>query len=147
MRSLADQSLSVFRRWSSTREIANYQRALPAEVYFVGQIAAYRVEDGGSSLQIVTHNAKKAGVAPELIRAALLGRVKDLPHHLQRVYRFGQREPHRIHDPELRRWIVDQYGRQGLIELVTGIAGGRTLPHARTSAEFVPVAPELPVKV
>lgn len=102
MRYLADHSLSSFRRWSGTRDIANYHHVLPAEVYYIGKIAAYRVEDCGSCLQIVTHTAKKGGVSSDLIRATLEGRVDALPPDLQRVYRFSERQAHRIDEPELR---------------------------------------------
>ncbi len=147
MRYVANHSLSAFRRWSSTREIADYHHALPPEVYYVAKIAAYRVEDCGSCLQIVTHMARNNGVSPDIVRAALGGKSELLPEELQAVYGFAHSHAHRHDDPGLREWLRQKYGHQGLIEMAIGIASARTFPAFKRVLGFAKRISDVSVEV
>lgn len=147
MRYLADHSLSAFRRWSSTREIADYHHALSPEVYYVAKIAAYRVEDCGSCLQICAHMARKNGVPQSIIRTALKGDVDLLPEELVAVYGFAQKQANREDDPVIREWLRKKYGDQGLIEMAIGIASARTFPAFKRALGFAKRASEVTIEV
>jgi AhpD family alkylhydroperoxidase len=147
MRYLADHSLPAFRRWSSTREIANYHHVLPPEVYYVAKIAVYRLEDCGSCLQIVTHMALKSGVSREIVRAALDGKAEMLSGELQAVYGFAHSQAIGEEDPGMRESIKQKYGDKGLIELAIGIASARTFPAFKRALGFAKRAAEVPVDV
>lgn len=147
MRYIADHSLSAFRRWSSTREIADYHHALPPEVYYVAKIAVYRIEDCGSCLQIVTHMARKNGVSPDIIRAALEGKAEMLPGELQAVYGFAHKHALGQEDARLRELLREKYGDKGLIELAIGIASARTFPALKRVLGFAKRADEVSIEV
>lgn len=147
MRYLADHSLAAFRRWSSTREIADYHHALPPEVYYVAKIATYRVEDCGSCLQIVAHMARKNGVPASIVRAALNGEVELLPEELVAVYGFAQKQAQREDDPGIRELLRKRYGDQGLIELAIGVASARTFPAFKRALGFAKRAEDVTVEV
>ncbi|MDZ4799772.1 MAG: hypothetical protein SGI92_16565 [Bryobacteraceae bacterium] len=133
--------------WPSTREIADYHHALPPEVYYVAKIAAYRMEDCGSCLRIVTHMARKNGVPASIVRAALEGEVHLLPEELQAVYGFAQKQGERVDDPSIRAWLREKYGDQGVIEMVMGIASARSFPAFKRALGFAKRASEVNVEV
>src|SRR5437763_1353918 len=105
MRYVARHSLAALRAWSTVRSWSDFRKAMPAEAFYLAKIAAYRQEDCGTCLQISVHLAKKAGVDPRYIRAAVNGNVEALPPNVQVVYRFAEKQANREDDPEAREQI------------------------------------------
>jgi hypothetical protein len=109
---------------------------LPADVYYVAKIAAYRQEDCGSCLQIAVNKARNANIPPAVIRAAKDGRLEALPPELRLVFRFAEGQANREDDPPAREEIIRRYGHDGLIELALAITSARTFPTLKRSLGF-----------
>ena len=122
-------SLPAFFKFIRIIPLAKYRRSLPAEPYHIARIVATRDEDCVTCVQIEVNLARQAGVAPELLQAALDRKPERLPDELADVYRFvegvvsasGQED-------ELRQKIRQHFGEAGLVELSLAIASCRFFP-------------------
>lgn len=135
-RFVLDRSLGSFLAFSTVQTWTDRREHLPATIYYVAKIAAYREEDCGTCLQIAVNLARKAGVAAEIVRAAAHGRVESLTPELQDVYRFASQQANRVDDVELREKLRARYGDAALIELALGIAAARMFPTFKRTLGF-----------
>src|SRR5262245_25144199 len=72
-RHLARVSLRVLFRVGKIPQVAEYRRQMPAGPFYAARIVAAQHDDCGECVQIAVNQASKAGLAPDLIRAALSG--------------------------------------------------------------------------
>jgi hypothetical protein len=135
-RYMARHNLRALWAFSKVLDWAELRRVLPADVYYVAKIAAYRQEDCGSCLQIAVNKARKANIPPAIIRAAADGRLEALPPELRLVFRFAEGQANREDDPQAREGIIQRYGHDGLIELALAITSARTFPTLKRSLGF-----------
>lgn len=128
MRWVAKVSRSALRAWSTVQSWAHFREALPAQAFYISKIAAYRVEDCGSCMQIAINYAKKGGVPVRLIQAALDRNLSELGPELAMVYLFAERQAKGQDDPDAREKIRAKYGDKALIDLAFSIVGSRAFP-------------------
>ena len=92
-----------FWRFALFTPMAQYRKVLPKEAYAVAKIAAGHSEDCGPCLQTCVNLAVAAGVAPEIVRAAVTGETGAMDERTRVVYEFAQAVcAHDIRSEELR---------------------------------------------
>jgi AhpD family alkylhydroperoxidase len=127
-RYIAKHHLRALYAFSKVQDFSNLRHVLPAEMYYVAKIAAYRQEDCGSCLQIAVNQARKAGISPVTIQAALDRKVAALSPDAQMIFRFAESQVNREDDPDAREQIIQRFGHQGLIELALALTSARMFP-------------------
>jgi hypothetical protein len=127
-RYMAEHNLRASYAFSKVQDFANLRRVLPAEMYYIAKIAAYRQEDCGSCLQIAVNHARKAGLSTATIQAAVDGRLTALSPDAQMIFRFAEAQANREDDPGARKRIIQRFGHDGLIELGLAITSARMFP-------------------
>ena len=127
-RYMAEHNLRAFYAFSKVQDFANLRRVLPAEMYYMAKIAAYRQEDCGSCLQIAVNQARKAGLAPAAIQAAVDRNLGALSPDARIIFRFAESQVNREDDPDARAQIIQRFGHDGLIELALALTSARMFP-------------------
>lgn len=129
LRHIVRTSLRAFFKFAKIMPIAVYRRKLPPGPWHVAHMVAARDEDCGTCVQIAVNQAKKDGLAPQLIQAVLNCRPDDLPQDLADAYRFTEAVVQATYDEEeLRERIRRRHGEEALIELALAIASSRFFP-------------------
>jgi alkylhydroperoxidase family enzyme len=122
-------SLRASLKFAKFLAVDEYRRVLPAGPMYVARIVAVRDEDCGTCVQIAVNQAKKAGVAADVLRAVLDGRPEDLPEELGDAYRFAEAVVTQSGEEDaLRERIRLRYGDEGLVEMALAIASCRVFP-------------------
>ncbi len=137
MRHVLDISWSAFRAYTKIMPFANYRKTLPPDAYHVARLVAALHEDCGACALIEINLSKQAGVPLEIIRAAVHGRVDDLPAPLANVYRFAQGVVSASGAEEAARGALrDAYGEEGIIELAFAIGAARLFPTTKRALGY-----------
>jgi alkylhydroperoxidase family enzyme len=148
LRHILRVSFGAFRAFMKFGALARYRRALPPEPCYVAQLVATRDEDCGACVQIVVNLARKHGVAPEILRAALADRPDDLPPDLADVYRFAAAVVAASWDEgPLRERLRARYGEAGLVELALAIASCRVFPVTKRALGYATSCSRVEVSV
>ena len=129
LRHVARTSLPAFFKFALFTPLAAHRRALCADAYYVARLVATQHEDCGTCVQIEVNLARRDGVAPAILRAAVKRRPDDLPAPLADVYRFAQAvvEANGA-EGEWRERVRGHYGEEALVEMALGIAAARVFP-------------------
>jgi alkylhydroperoxidase family enzyme len=135
-RYILDHSIKALMALRGLQKIARFDEALPAEAYHTAKIAAHRVADCGSCLQIAVNLATKSGMKAELIRDLVAGRTQKLSPPLRDVFQFAEEQSNRIDNPELRERLRRTYGDEGLITLATALISSQTFPVLKRALGF-----------
>lgn len=129
MRDIYSGSPGVFWRFAFASSLYHYAKVLPLEVYSVAGLAAVRAEDCGPCVQIAVNLSLKAGVAPEVVRAAATGAVEDLNDDNRLAYEFAYAVAARdIQAEGLRPEVERRWGKAGLAEIAFAVANTRAYP-------------------
>lgn len=136
LRHIAGTSLPAFVKFSLFTPLARHRKTLPAEPYHLARIAATRLEDCGTCVQIEVNTALRQGVDRTLVQAAVEGRAHDLPADLADVIRFAETVAMQADDADLRESIRARYGEEGLVELALGIASARVFPTTKRALGY-----------
>ncbi len=136
LRHVVDVSPGAFARFAAIMPFANSRKVLPVDAWFVAQVVAAKREDCGPCLQITVNLARQAGVSPDVLRAALDGRLDELPEDLSEVARFAAAIAKATDDEGLRSSLTDRYGERGVIELAFAIASARIPPTVKRALGF-----------
>jgi alkylhydroperoxidase family enzyme len=148
LRHVVDVSPAAFLRFASILPFANSRKTLPADAWFVAQIAAVQHEDCGTCVQITVNLARQAGVDPAVLRAALAGHADELSPELGEVLRFTQLVvAAEADDGQLRELLRSRYGERGLIELSYAIAAGRIPPTVKRALGYAKSCSIVPAQV
>lgn len=108
--------------------LLHYRKTLPVAAAAVAHIAAAKVHDCGSCVQIAVNLSRRAGVPRELLEAVAAGRVDSLPGSLAAVYRYAETVASGEDSLELRGRLTAEYGEAGLAELALTIAAAGYFP-------------------
>lgn len=127
MRQLSQSSLSAFLKFSLAMPLCEHRRHLPREAFHLARLAATKVEDCGTCVQIVVNIARQDGVDADLLRAALK-EDHALPAHLAEVMAFAKLVASGGDSEELRTKLKGVYGEAGFIELTLAITTARIFP-------------------
>lgn len=125
---IVDTSVPAFLALTKVMGFARYRRKLPVEAFSVAAIVATRHEDCGACLQITVNEARRAGVAKELIDHVLAWNPHRLPTDLNSVYKYTKAVLEGGDEAELRESLRGRYGEEGMIELAYAIASARMFP-------------------
>lgn len=137
LRHLYRVSPRLFFKFARAAPLANCRRALPKAPFHIAALAAVKREDCGTCVQIGVNMALGDGVDPEQIRAAVEGRVDDLPDDLADVYRFAEAVSAASGDEELyREAIRTRWGEEAIAELALAIAGSRIFPTVKRTLGY-----------
>jgi hypothetical protein len=129
VRDIYGASPGGFWRFALFTPMAQYRKALPKEAYAVAKIAAGHSEDCGPCLQTCVNLAVAAGVAPEIIRAAVTGDTAAMDERTRTAFEFARAVcAHDIRSEELRPSIEKWWGKAGTVELALVIASSRVFP-------------------
>jgi hypothetical protein len=128
-RDLLDADPLALRRFGALMGISVYRRDLPADVWFAVKISGAMAEDCGPCTQLVVRMAEAAGVAPATLRAVLARDFSAMPEPVVLGVRFAQAVLR--HDPEadeLRRLVLQRWGKRGLVSLGFAVTSARLYP-------------------
>lgn len=129
VRQLFRVSPGAFCRFAPLGPAAAFHRALPATAHALAHVVVAVEADCGTCVQIAVHAARKAGVEPDGIQAALAGNFDPLPADLAMVCRFAQAVIGVTGEAELLRHDIRlRYGDAGLAELSMTIALAGAFP-------------------
>jgi alkylhydroperoxidase family enzyme len=124
-----DTAPDAFRALSKAMAAANHRSKLPPAPYHVARLVATRYADCGPCVQVVVNMAKKDGVEPAVLRAALAGRVEELPESLRDVFRFAEAVVTAGgEEDQYRERLRKVFGDEAVVELALGIATSQMIP-------------------
>ncbi|MEN8144768.1 MAG: hypothetical protein ABFS14_07435 [Gemmatimonadota bacterium] len=95
---------------------SSYGRHVPSDVLNIIRLSATKAQDCGECMQIAVNHSLKAGMSPELLRAAIHGRVDDLSGPLADAFLFGQGVASGLDVTTEREVLRDHFGERGVIE-------------------------------
>ena len=148
LRHVVDVSPAAFLRFASILPFANSRKVLPADAWFVAQLAAVHHEDCSTCVQITVNLARQAGVSAALLRAALEQDFEELPPDMADVLRFSLSVVAASSgEGELRETLRKRYGERGMIELAYAIARGRIPPTVKRALGYAKSCSVVPVHV
>lgn len=128
LRTIADVSTPAFLKFGAFAPLAGHRRAAPADVWHLARLAATRVQDCGTCVQIVVNQALADGVAPSVLRAALDDDLDALDDGQRLAFRFG----HAVAARDAARETVDQckawFGHEVHVELALAVATAQVFP-------------------
>lgn len=137
LRCMLRASPAHFFKFLKVMPLAGFRRALPPDVYHLARIVTARHEDCGSCLQMEVHQARKAGVVDDVIRASIENNPCALPSNLAEVHLFTQALLEHTGEEDLyRQSILQRYGENGLIELAIAIAVCRMFPTVKRALGY-----------
>lgn len=129
LREMYEKAPDAFWQFAKVANASRHRDKLPAAPFHVARIVAVRHQDCGPCVQTVVNLAKDDGVEAAVIKAALLGKVDDLPESLRDVYHFADAVAGRTGDVEAYRERLKQvFGDEAVIELALAIALCQTFP-------------------
>jgi alkylhydroperoxidase family enzyme len=139
LRHIARTSLPAFFKFALFTPLASHRRRLPPDAYHVARLVATKHEDCGTCVQIEVNLARRAGVAADVLRAALTGRPDELPADLADVYHFA-RSVVEAGDEEgsnhQRERVRARYGEEALVEMALAIAAARVFPTTKRALGY-----------
>ena len=125
LRSIADTSPAAFAKFAAAAPLLGHRRHAARAVWHLARLAATRVQDCGTCLQIVVNLALADGVAPATLRAALDG--GDLAPDETLAFEYGeavaQGDAGGAVDAVRERW-----GEPVLVELALAVATAQLFP-------------------
>jgi alkylhydroperoxidase family enzyme len=141
-------SLRAFFKFAKFLAVDEYRRVLPPGPCYVARIVAVRDADCGTCLQIAVSQARKAGVAAEVLRAVLDAKPDALPEDLRDAYRFAEAVVTANGEEDmLRERIRLSYGDEGLIEMALAIATCRVFPVIKRALGYAVHCSQVAVRV
>ncbi len=137
LRHIVRVSLPAFLKFSLFLPLARHRQALPPEPYHIARLVATRHEDCGTCVQAEVNLARRAGVAPDILKAVVQQHTEKLPADLADIYRFTQAVVAATGEAEpLRPRLRARYGDAGLVELALGIAAARVYPTTKRALGY-----------
>ncbi len=134
LRQMYDHAPDAFWQFSKVARAATYREKLPAAPFHVARLVAVKHQDCGPCVQTVVNLAKEDGVEPAVLKAALAGKVEELPESLRDVYRFAQAVAARTGEEDsYRERLRKVFGEEAVIELALAIATCQVFPILKRS--------------
>ena len=127
-RDIAALGRGAFVRLVGFFSFAQLRHSAPRDMALLARLGAVMAEDCGPCTRIVAGFARRAGMAPEMLRAALAGGA-GLHADADLAYRFGRAVAASSADvDELGEAVEARYGRHVRTELTVAAAAARVYP-------------------
>lgn len=128
MRELLATSLEGFAKFNNFLPLAHHRELLDPEVSWIARLAGMRCEDCGECLQLNVRMALEAGVAQELVAAAIRD-PQDLPENLKDVYDFAIAvATNDLTDTQLIERIEARFDKGQLLEIGLCVGTAKIFP-------------------
>ena len=129
LRTLADASPAAFVKFGLAMPLAGHRRAVAAAPWHLARLAATRVQDCGTCVQIVVNQARADGVPAATLRAALDGRGDYLGEDERLALRYGEAVAACSDDAAgLVEDVRQRLGEAALAELALAVATAQLFP-------------------
>ena len=128
LRDLADTTPAGFLKFGLIAPLGLHRRALPLEAWHIARVTAAFLEDCGTCAQIAITLARRDGVRPELLRAAITDQADELPEPLRNICVYLRALHERRDADDLRRRIRKHYGQAAVVELALVAGVARVIP-------------------
>lgn len=122
LRTIADSSSAAFAKWMMAMPAANHRKAAPPNEWHLARLVATQAQDCGTCVQVVVNAARRDGVPPDTLRAALEGREADLTETERLAVGFGRAVSSQA--PDVLEWVrrVEQtFGPDAHVELAMAV--------------------------
>jgi hypothetical protein len=129
IREMIDVSPRAAWLFSRATQLGQFRRDIPLDAWFTAGITAVRHEDCGPCTQLAVNMAQRAGVKPDVLRAALSDDPAAMPPDIALVWRFTRATL--AHEPaadDYRDVIVERWGRRALVSVAFAITAARIYP-------------------
>lgn len=128
LRSIAAMSTSAFVKFGAAMPATQHRERVPTTLWHLARLAATRVQDCGTCLQIVVTQARRAGVPAAALQSALDADGR-LTHDEKLAIRYGEAVAARAADvAEAVQAARDRFGEDGLTELALAVATVQLFP-------------------
>lgn len=133
MRDIAKASPAAFYKFALFMLFASHRKAAPVDAQYLAAIGALQHEDCGPCLQIAVNQALSAGVALEILSAAIAGGdALDSDHRL--YLDFGRAVAANAPEAEeLRLKLAEKLSPAAMVDLAIAIASARVFPTLKRS--------------
>jgi alkylhydroperoxidase family enzyme len=129
LRSVADASPAAFVKFGLAMPLAQHRRAVGAAPWHLARLAATRVQDCGTCVQIVVNQARADGVPPATLRAALDGEADALADDERLALRYGEAVAARSDEvAALVEEVHQRLGEAALVDLALAVATAQLFP-------------------
>ena len=115
---------------------SSYGRTVPSDVLHMVRIGATQAQECGECLQIAVNVARKEGVPPELLQAAVRGRFAELRPDLADAVEFGERVGSGLDASAEREALRARFGPRGVIEVSMAAATAHLFPALKRGMGF-----------
>lgn len=129
LRTIAAASPAAFVKFGLAMPLAGHRRAVAAGPWHLARLAATRVQDCGTCVQIVVNQALADGVPAATLRAALDGRPDALAEDERLALGYGEAVAARSDSaPERVEVVRQRLGEAALAELALAVATAQLFP-------------------
>ena len=129
LRELADVGVGVVWRFGQVSALGHLGGA-PSAALAAARLAGTLTEDCGPCTQLIVDVATKDGVAPDVLRAIVVGDEAKMSDDARLAYRFARASLARdlVVSDRLREEIVATWGKRGLVAIAFALLAGRMFP-------------------
>lgn len=128
LRSIADASTAALAKFALAMPATRHRDVIPTTLWHLARLAATRVQDCGTCVQIVVNAARADGVPAAALQSAL-DEDGRLTADERLVMRYAEAVAARSDDaPEVVEAVREQFGDDGLVELALAVATAQLFP-------------------
>ena len=128
LRSIAGTSTAAFAKFAAAAPLLGHRQHAPAGVWHLARLAATRVQDCGTCVQIVVNQARADGVPAATLRAALDGEAETLGDDERLALGYGEAVATRRDEGAAVEAVRERWGEPVLVELALAVATAQLFP-------------------
>ena len=128
LRTVADSSTAAFVKFAAFGPLAGHRTVTPPTIWHLARLAATRVQDCGTCVQIVVNQARADGVAASILQLALAGDEARLDDAERLALRFGRAVAGRDGARQAADDVRDWFGEPVRVELALAVATAQVFP-------------------
>ena len=128
LRTVADTSTAAFVKFGAAAPLFGHRQHAPAAAWHLARLAATRVQDCGTCVQIVVNQARADGVPAAALRAALDGRAGELGEDERLALRYGEAVAARDGAGGAAEAVRERFGEAVRVELALAVATAQLFP-------------------
>ncbi len=126
---ILDADAAAFMKLGRAMGMGHYRKGVPKEAWYAAKIVGAMAEDCGPCTQLCVVMAERDGVAPELVRAVVMGHDAELTEPVRLVVAFTRASlAHSLDADAYRDQIVAAWGPRGLVSVAFAMTMARLYP-------------------